>query len=87
MHKRSVLSGSEAADHLGHLGVVGAAAKQNVFFCEGGVLLSARRNQRDLTRRRAMRFKYQATKRCLLAGGDLNLSLVGTTAETTVGPV
>ena len=40
----------------------------------GGVLYSARRKQRELTRRRAMRFSDLATKRCLLYVSDLNLS-------------
>ena len=44
------------------------------FSVNGGVLYSARRKQRDLTRRRAMRFKYYATKRCLLYVSDLNLT-------------
>ena len=34
-----------------------------------------RRKQRDLTESRVARFKYPVIKRCLLAGGDLILSL------------
>ena len=47
-------------------------------------MYSARRKQRDLTRRRAIRFKYYATKRCLLYVSDLNLSR--STSELLQGP-
>ena len=53
---------------------VAIGAKQNKFYVNGGALYSARRKQRDLTRRRAMRFKCYVTAFCLLYVSGLNPS-------------
>ena len=49
-------------------------AESIFFYVNCGVFYSARRKQCDLTRRRAMRLEYLATKRCLLYVSDLNPS-------------